>query len=210
MGLKGLITPGLAAVHLGAPSTDPSTAGLQRVANRPIVCHALDRLHDAGVREVALLVPAELSAELQACLAAEAPADLTTQWFAYDHDAYPSALASAVASVGESPCIVHPPDGFLAQPLASFIELLSPDAPDLVVLVRESPREVDSIGLAPRRLLRLAKDGAGAGVGLDLSGICLFGHGALRRAEDRCKWRRLRPRSAGRTPRTAAPAPRRS
>ena len=56
--------------------------------------------------------------------------------------------------------------------------------PDLVVLVREGPGEIDSIGLASRRLLRLAKNGSTTGTGLGLSGICIFGPGALRRAQE--------------------------
>ncbi|MGH2911158.1 MAG: hypothetical protein ACRDJ3_01640, partial [Solirubrobacteraceae bacterium] len=138
--------------------------------------------HEAGVREVVLVVPADLCGRLQASLAEEAADDITMRWFPYDHDDYSSAFASAVASVGESPCIVHPPDGFLGQPLVGFLDLLTPGAPDLVVLARESPSDVDSIGLASRRLLRLAKDEAGKGVDLDLTGVYLFGEGALGRA----------------------------
>jgi glucose-1-phosphate thymidylyltransferase len=182
MVLKGLITPGISSVRLSAAPIDPTAAGLQRVANRPIFCHGLERLRDAGVREVALVVPADLSRRLQASAVEEAPSDLTLRWFAHNDEDYAAAFAAALASVGESPCIVHPPDGFLAKPLGGYLELLGSDAPDLVVLVRESPAEVDSIGLASRRLLRLAKDGAGTGVGLDLTGVCLFGEGALRRA----------------------------
>lgn len=184
MVLKGLITPGLTVAHAGAPSTGPPEAGLQRVANRPIVCHALDRLRDAGVRKVALVVPAEASPEMQACVSAEGPTELASQCFPYEHDAYPEALAAAIGFLGEAPCIVHPPDGLLVKPLESFVKLLSADAPDLVVLVREGPGEIDSIGLAPRRLLRLAKNCTAAGAGLGLSGICIFGVGALRRAQE--------------------------
>ncbi len=182
MVLKGLITPGLAVAH-GAMSTDPSGAGLQRVANKPIICHALERLRDSGVREVALVAPAEAAPEMQACVAAEGPAELTSRCFPYEHDASPAALAAAIGFLGEAPCVVHPPDGLLVQPLESFVELLSGDTPDLVVLVREGPDEIDSIGLAPRRLLRLAKNCASGGAGLGLSGICIFGAGALRRAQ---------------------------
>jgi glucose-1-phosphate thymidylyltransferase len=184
MVLKGLITPGLTVAHTGASSTDPAGAGLQRVANRPIVCHALDRLRDAGVREVALVAPVEASPEMQACVAAEGPTEVRSQCFPYEHDAYPDALEAAIGFLGEAPCIVHPPDGLLVKPLESFIELLSADAPDLVVLVREGPGEIDSIGLAPRRLLRLANNCTTAGAGLGLSGVCIFGVGALRRAQE--------------------------
>ncbi len=197
MVLKGLITPGLTVAHTGASSTDPSGAGLQRAANRPIVCHALDRLCDAGVREVALVVSASATPEMQACVAAEGPSDVTSRCFPYEHDAYPEALAAAIDYLGEAPCIVHPPDGLLVKPLAGFVELLSTDAPDLVVLVREGPGEIDSIGLAPRRLLRLAKNcKTTAGAGLGLSGVCIFGVGGLRRAQE-TGWRPERESGLG-------------
>lgn len=182
MALKGLLTPGLAPAHGGRPCADPWAAALQRVANRPIVCHALERLHEAGVREVAMVLPADLSGRLQASVAEDATANLSMRWFVYDREDYPSAFAAAVTTVGNSPCIVHPPDGFLGQPLAGLLDLLGDGAPDLVVLARESPGEADSIGLASRRLLRLARDGAARGAALDLTGVCLFGEGALRRA----------------------------
>jgi glucose-1-phosphate thymidylyltransferase len=184
MVLKGLITPGLTAAHRGASSTDPSGAGLQRVANRPIVCHVLDRLRDAGVREAALVVPMEASTELQMCLAAEGPAEVSVRCFVYDHDALGAALALAIAFLDEAPCIVHPPDGLLAEPLTSFARRLSADRPDLVVLVRKGSGETDSIGLATRRLLRLAGEGTQPAAVLGLSGICLFGPGGLRLAQE--------------------------
>ncbi len=158
-------------------------AGLQRVANRPIFCHALHRLHDAGAREVALVVPAEAKEEIEACVAAEGP-ELTARCFAYEHDEHCHALAAAIEALGEAPCIVHPPDGLLVQPLVGFAEMLSPDAPDLIVLVRKGSPETDSIGLATRRLLRLAQNASPPGTVQSPSGICLFGRGALLRARE--------------------------
>ena len=185
MVLKGLITPGLTVAHTGATSTDPSGAGLQRVANRPIVCHALDRLYDVGVREVALVVSAEACPEMQACVAAEGPSDLTSRCFPYEHDTYPDALAAAIGFLGQAPCIVHPPDGLLVKPLDSFIEMLSADFAQVTIDVdAEGPGEIDSIGLAPRRLLRLAKNCTTGGAGLGLSGVCIFGLGGLHRAQE--------------------------
>jgi glucose-1-phosphate thymidylyltransferase len=184
MVLKGLITPGLTAAHTGASSSDPCGTGLQRVANRPIVCHVLDRLRDAGVREAALVVPMEASTELQMCLAAEGPAEVAVRCFPYDHDELPAALASAIAFLGEAPCVVHPPDGLLAEPLANYAERLNADGPDLVVLMRKGSGEIDSIGLATRRLLRLADERSSSVVALGPSGVCLLGPGGLRLAQD--------------------------
>ena len=183
MVLNGLITSGPAAGYGGTAPTESFKAGLQRVANRPIFCHALDRLRDAGVREAALVVPAEVKGEIEACVAAEGP-DLATRCFAYEHDQHRDALAAAIEALGEAPCIVHPPDGLLVQPLAGFVEMLSVDAPDLVVLVRKVSPDTDSIGLATRRLLRLASNASPPGTMHRPSGVCLFGRGALARARE--------------------------
>jgi glucose-1-phosphate thymidylyltransferase len=183
MVLRGLIAPGPAAVYGGAAPSDSSMAGLQRVANRPIVCHALERMRDAGVQEVALVVPAAASAELQMCVAAEGPAGLLTHCLAFERDGLPAALASAAEIIGDAPCIVHPSDGLLVAPLRSFAELLSTETPDLLVLVRKGTGDVDSIELATRRLLRVADEGSSRDVALGPSGICLFGPGGLRGAQ---------------------------
>ncbi len=183
MVLNGLIASGPAATHGATTPTDSAKAGLQRVANRPIFCHALDRLHDAGVREAALVVPVEIKEEIEACVAAEGP-DLTARCFAYEHDEDCAALAAAIDALGEAPCIVHPPDGLLVGPMTGFVEMLSMDAPDLVVLVRKGSPETDSIGLATRRLLRLARNASPPGTVQSPSGVCLFGRGALVRARE--------------------------
>lgn len=184
MVFKGLIAPGPAVAHTGAASSHSSSAGLQRVANRPIVCHVLDRLRDAGVHDVALVVSMEASTEFQMCLAAEGPAEVAVRCFPYDHDALPAALESATAHLGEAPCIVHPADGLLTEPLTNYAERLSDDGPDLVVFMRRGSSEIDSIGLATRRLLRLADERSPSVAALGLCGVYLFGPGGLRLAQE--------------------------
>jgi glucose-1-phosphate thymidylyltransferase len=83
--------------------------------------------------------------------------------------------------VGEQPCIVHVADGLLAQPLAPLTKLLREGAPDLVTLVRRLPGESGSVGLTTRRLLALA-GAAPAERSIELTGVRLFGAGALSRA----------------------------
>jgi glucose-1-phosphate thymidylyltransferase len=134
------------------------------------------------------VLPREASNEVEAGVAADAPSELISRCFPYDHDELPAALADAIDSLGEAPCIVHPPDGLLTQPLASFVETVSPDAPELVVLVRKGAADIDSIGLATRRLLRLAGASSPPVAVRGPSGICLFGPGGLRRARE-AGWR---------------------
>jgi glucose-1-phosphate thymidylyltransferase len=136
---------------------------------------------DAGVRDVALVIPAEAREEVEACTAGEGPVELTSRCFPYDDD-LPEVLVAASGFLGDDPCIVHPPDGLLTQPLAGFIGRVSVEAPDLVVLVHKSSGESDSIGLATRRLLRLANDCSAPMAVQGPAGICIFGHGGLSRA----------------------------
>lgn len=183
MVVNGLIASGPLVGYGGTTPTDSFQAGLQRVANRPILCHALDRLRDAGVGEVALVIPAEGQEEIEACLATEGP-ELRTRCFTHEHDQHCVALAAAIDALGEAPCIVRPPDGLLVKSLASFVEMLSVDAPDLVVLVRKGSPDTDSIGLATRRLLRLSQSSSPPGTVQSPSGVYLFGRGALLRARE--------------------------
>jgi glucose-1-phosphate thymidylyltransferase len=175
--LKGLIVP----AGCSTSGARGASTALQPVANRPLVCHALDELRGAGVMEVVLLGPAWEEGELRACVEAAGPEGLDIEYVPYEDDAFEQALEVAAKLVGEAACMVHVPDGLLAQPLAPLVGLLREGSPDLVALVHHSSAGGGSIGLATRRLLRLA-GAAPEDAALDLAGVCLFGPGALRRA----------------------------
>ncbi len=169
MVVKGLIAP--------AARTD---AALQRVANRPLVCHVLEAMSSAGVGEVVVLAAAAQRAELQACVA-EGPAQITVEFVDGAADESGRALGAAVELIGGAACVVHDADGLLTQPLAPLVGALRADGPDLVAFVHRQRGSNDSVGLAARRLLRLA--GAPCdGAGLDLTGVCLLGAGVLSEA----------------------------
>jgi glucose-1-phosphate thymidylyltransferase len=174
MVLKGLITPPAHALAAaGAPS-----AALHRVANRPLVCHVLEALRQAGVKDVALLVSLGERAEVQACVSAEGPAGLEVEYLPFADGAFAQALAVAARLVGEAACLVHAANGLLAQSLKPLVELPRADAPELVVFVHRQALAGGSIGLAASRLLRIVgtpqEDRA-----LELADVCLFGPGAL-------------------------------
>lgn len=136
-----------------------------------------------GVQEVALVIPIEAGEEVRGCVAAEAPTGLSYQYFPYQDETAP-ALDAASEFVGDSPCIVHPPDGLLGRPLTGFVELIGEESPDMVVLMNRRPGDVGSIELATRRLLRMAGKSSPEEVGLALTGICVFGAGGLRSARE--------------------------
>ncbi len=184
--LKGVIMP--APLAHGDSRAD---AALQRVGNRPIVCHALEAIRRAGASEAALIVSARELSAVRACVAAEGPAGLTVEYVPHvpQPDAVKEALAQAVELVGDAPCIVHAADGLLAQPLEPLVELLHAGTPDLVMLVHRQSGAGGSIGLSARRLLRLVGEST-KDCELELAGACLFGPGALRRAAGARWWQR--------------------
>jgi glucose-1-phosphate thymidylyltransferase len=183
--LKGVITPTPAAAR-----TDADAGGaLLRVGNWPILCHALEALRHAGAREVAVCVSARELAAVRACLAAEAPGGLEIEYVPHvgRSEALEGALHQAAAWVGEAPCILHAANGLLAQPLKPLAAQLRADALDLVVPVQRRAGNGGSIGLATRRLLRLAGEVPGE-CELEPVGICAFGPGALRHAAGTRWW----------------------
>jgi glucose-1-phosphate thymidylyltransferase len=186
MVLKGVIMP----APVDARGDSRANAALQRVGNRPIVCHALEAIRRAGASEVALIVSARELSAVRACVAAEGPGGMKVEYIPHvpQPDAVKEALARAVELVGDAPCIVHAADGLLAQSLEPLVKLLHAGTPDLVMLVHRQSGAGGSIGLSTRRLLRLVGEPT-KDCELELAGACLFGPGALRRAGARW-WQR--------------------
>jgi glucose-1-phosphate thymidylyltransferase len=185
MVLKGVIMPAPADTR----GDSRVNAALQRVGNRPIVCHALEAIRTAGASEVALIVSARELSAVQACVAAEGPAGMEIEYVSHvrQPDALKEALTEAVELIGDAPCIVHAADGLLAQPLEPLVELLRAGAPNLVMLVHRRASGGGSIGLSTRRLLRLVGEPT-KDCELELAGACLFGPGALRQAAGARWW----------------------
>jgi hypothetical protein len=187
MVLKGLIAP---SAHSLSAVGEPSAA-LQRVANRPIVCHVLDAMCQAGITDIALLVSTWESAEVRACVSAEGPAGLDVEYVPFADGAFEQALAAAARLVGEAACVVHAANGLLTQPLAPLVELPREDAPDLVVLVHRRSFAGGSIGLAasPRRIARSIWRTCACSV----PGRCATRSGRASRWDENSTW--WRPRS---------------
>jgi glucose-1-phosphate thymidylyltransferase len=155
---------------------------LQRVANRPIVCHVLDELAAAGVAEVVLLTPPDVAAEIAACIESEGSPDVQVHPLVRDYQADPAGALEALAErVGDAPVIVQRANGVLGQPLAPFLELLNGESPDLVLLVAQGARNTERLSPTSQRMLRIVEmDPANAGLGV--AGVCMLGPGALRHA----------------------------
>jgi glucose-1-phosphate thymidylyltransferase len=176
---KGVVMVPSAAGPLGRRLDGASATSLQRVANRPIICHVLDALGAAGVREIAVLAAPELAGEIEVCIAGESHAGVEVRQLGYDCRTEGAAALRAVARfVGEDPTIVHRADGLLGQPLAPFLDLLDEDRPDLVMLVAHGARNVEPLGPAAQEVLRVA-DLAPARAALGVAGACVLGAGAF-------------------------------
>jgi glucose-1-phosphate thymidylyltransferase len=195
MGLKGMIVPFSAA----PPASGLANAALQRVANRPILCHVLEAMRRAGVSEVAIVLAEPECAAVRACVELDGPSGVEISYFPYGHSAVreqvprdetlDQALVAAADSVGDAPCLVHVAEGLLDQALTPLLETAHDVAPDLVVFLSRPADDSGSIGLATRRLMHLV-DRAPGESSLDLTGAALFGPGALERVAEASWWSR--------------------
>jgi glucose-1-phosphate thymidylyltransferase len=173
------------AARLTGPWLDATRSmSLQRVANRPIVCHVLDALLDAGVVEVAVVMPANVADEVATCIGKEGPAGIEVHHLVHERRGEVAGpLLAATAFVDDAPCILHRADGLLGQPLRPFVELLEEELPDALLLVRQGGSEAKRLRLVTQRPHDASElDPANATPGV--SGVCLLGPGALRRVPD--------------------------
>jgi glucose-1-phosphate thymidylyltransferase len=154
---------------------------LQRVANRPIVCHALEALSEAGVAEAAIVTPPDLAEEMAACIESEGPAGIDVQHLSYEHGGQlAGALFAASDLIGDAPVILQRADGLLGQPLRPFIELFQAESPELVLLVQEGSNNGDRLRPATQHLIGVTDLDAKSGTRC-VAGMCLLSSTATRR-----------------------------
>jgi glucose-1-phosphate thymidylyltransferase len=157
---------------------------LQRVANRPILCHVIDALTTAGVSEIAVLTPPVLVREIAACIDEDGAANGDVSYLAHDCRTDPAGALHAISEyASDAPTIVHRSDGLLGQPLAPFLEVLNEDSSDIVLLIAQGARNTEPLGPAAQRMLRVAEfDTAKAKLGM--AGVCVLAPGALSRLRE--------------------------
>jgi glucose-1-phosphate thymidylyltransferase len=177
------VLKGVVVVPDTTPWTGPwfgatRAASLQRVANRPIVCHVLDALRAAGVVEVVLLAPSDVADEVAACVEHEGPAGIEIHHLVYEPGAGGEALLAAAQFVGDAPCILHRANGLLGQPLRSFLGSLHDESLDVLLLVQDDGCETRRLKLVPQRLLGGGENGA-THVPAGVAGVCLLAPRAL-------------------------------
>jgi len=181
-----VLTKGVVVVPHATRWTGPwlgatRATSLQRVANRPIVCHVLDALLQAGAIEVAVVAPPDVSDEIAVCIEREQPPGVEVHHLAHEPGKDEGALLAAAEFVGDAPCILHRADGLLGQPLELFASTLrEEESSDALLLVQDNAREIKRLRLVPQRLLTATEDGltpAPEGI----AGVCLLGPSALQR-----------------------------
>lgn len=181
---------GVVVVPSSSPWTGPRlgatrATSLQRVANRAIVCHVLDALHDAGVAEVAVLSPTDIAHEVCTLVDQEGPSALPILHVAYEPDERDrDVLLAAAEFVDGEECLLHRGDGLLGQPLMSLLEPRDADL-DVLLLVRDDQRSARPSSARP---LRVVPNGIPPSLELDVAqargvfaGVCALGAEAMTR-----------------------------
>ena len=166
----------------GATGWQGEEAGLQLVANRPLVAHALDALADQGIEELAVLAPAQLLSSIRGALATER-GDRVTHLALEERADLGAALAAGAAFAQEAPAVLHLATGLLGRPLQPLRQ--SVEGPrsttDLHLLLDQGPDPESPLDALAENLLGVSALGGG-GDRLGLAGIAGFGPGALTRA----------------------------
>ena len=158
-----------------------SIPALQTVANRPIVCHALQAMCDAAIGQIAVAVPDTEAEDVAACIDGEF-ADVDVSFVTFDGAmGTGNALCSAAEQMDDAPCVVHVADGLLSQPLAPLTDPMDDSSTDMLLLVHRGAPEAEQLDETARRLLGI-NDCDPARAALGLAGVCRFGLGALQRA----------------------------
>ncbi len=157
---------------------------LQRVANRPIVCHVLDALAQAGVSQAVIAAPLDVAADIASCVEAEGPADVEVRHLADGSEA----LRAAAEFVGDAACILHRADGLLGEPILPTIELA--DRSDAVLLVNNSKLETKGLHLVSVGGV-VSEDVGSAPAPLEIAGACVLAPGVLAHLPHRQRSTRL-------------------
>ncbi|HEY2631538.1 MAG TPA: sugar phosphate nucleotidyltransferase [Solirubrobacteraceae bacterium] len=180
MNVKGIIIVPPTDRLIGSWLDATRATSLQRIANRPIVCHVLDGLVSAGIEEAVLVTPAEVAPDIARCIEKEAPSGIEIHPVVHEYGLNPAIAVDAIAElIGDAPAIVHRANGLLGQPLAPLLELIDDNSPDMVLLVAQGARNTERLAPTSQRMLRIAElDPEKSSFGV--VGVCVLAPGALR------------------------------
>ena len=158
------------------------TPATQRIANRPLICHAIESLTAAGAGELAVVAGHPQLDEIRECIeATDSPAVAVSYLASRGRGDLLDALGTAAPFVGEQPAVAHYGDGLLGQPLRPLTELLGRTPADLTLLIHQCAEARDRLGPGIQKLLGVSQL-AGSRTQLALTGVCVFGPGGVRQA----------------------------
>ncbi len=190
--LKGLVLSGGAGTRL-RPITHTSAKQLVPVANRPVLFYGLDALHDAGIREVGIIV-GDTQAEIQAAVGDGSAFGLEVT---YIRQEAPLGLAHAVLTaaefLGEDPFCMYLGDNLLRDGIRGLVEEFTRSGPEAMILLQHVPNP-SAYGVAEldgERVVRLSEKPSEPRSDLALVGVYLFTHAIIEAA------RRIRPSARG-------------
>ncbi len=178
---KGVVVVPNTAAWRGPWLGATRSPSLQRVANRPIVCHVLDALLEAGIVDVAVVAPSDAAEEIGECISSEGPAGVVVRQLVADRPGESGdALLPAAEFVGEAPCVLHRANGLLGEALLPYTELLGQEALDALLLVDDGGCDTRQLRLVAQPSPHPSEADATL-VPSGFAGVCLLGAGALPR-----------------------------
>ena len=168
-----------------APADDvPSLEAFcaERVANRPIVCHAIDTLVSAGITEVAVVAPPRALEAIRICVENDGGAGATVRYLVQtSRTDLLGSLEAAAPFVGDDSAVMHLADGLVGEPPDRFSRFLDEEPEGLLLLVHRTSVEHAGLGPVTERLLGVSELN-GSRSRLAVAGVCTFGPGLLRHA----------------------------
>lgn len=170
-----------------SPEASPQAPGalpaLEHIANRPIACHVVDAVARGTAGRVAVVARAEDLVEVRERVEAGRDTHHQVTFLATTtRDDILGGLQAATAFVGKDPAIVHFGDGLLDDALGELAgELAIAPASHLRLLLHRSSAADDALSTRTQKLLGVSEL-CGSRTHLALTGVFMFGPGALREA----------------------------
>lgn len=172
----------LKGVVVVSTTVSPTIPATDRIANRPIVCHAVEALAAAGIEHVAVVASPSVVAQVRRCFESDSAIAPNLTYLPQEGRMdLVGSLRAAAPFVGEDAAVAHFGDGLLGQPLDHFTRQLTDSGADLLLLLHQSSSERDRLAPGIQRLLGVAELD-GTRTHLALAGVCLFGPGIMHRA----------------------------
>jgi glucose-1-phosphate thymidylyltransferase len=176
--VRGLILTD-ASEPSGVPAFGRSPRELVPVANRPIVCHALSAMREAGVDRVVVAGQEPQLSAIEAAVGHDEQRFGDVEFVLQDEPGALSALRASAGVLDDGPFLVQFGDALLQDDLSPIVERTFSDPFDAIVLLRDrDARERSPLELEGARLLgALAGRGGNSSSGVSPTGFFLFGAG---------------------------------